>query len=90
MEETDENADNAKMHTEMLGLCSVGNIDTASLPNTHNDKDDDDISENSDDNSSSSSSSKKSSSSSSDTESSYSNNGIPADDNMVSMTNFPI
>ena len=84
MEETDENADNAKMHTEMLGLPSVYNIDTPSHK-----KNDDDISEDSDD-SSSSSSSKKSSSSSSDTESSTSDNGIPAEDYMVSTTNFPI
>ena len=89
MEETDKNSDNAKMHTEMLGLCSVCNIATALPTNTPNDKDDVGISEDSDDNSSSSSP-KKSSSSSSDTESSKSDNGIPANDNTVSMTNFPI
>jgi hypothetical protein len=88
-EETDKNADNAMMHTETLGLRSVCNIATVLPTNTPNDKDDVGISEDSDDNSSSSSS-KKSSSSSSDTESSNSNNGIPVDDNMVSMTNFPI
>jgi len=72
------------MHTEMLGLPSIYNIDTPSHK-----KNDDDISEDSDD-SSSSSSSKKSSSSSSDTESSTSDNGIPAEDYTVSTTNFPI
>ena len=62
---------------KLTGLPSVCNIDAALLTNKTNYKN---VEEKS----------KTSSSSSSDTESSNSNNGILADDNTVSTTNFPI
>ena len=71
---SDNESSNSK---KLTGLPSVCNIDAALLTNKTNYKN---VEEKS----------KTSSSSSSDTESSNSNNGILADDNTVSTTNFPI
>jgi hypothetical protein len=71
---SDNESSNSKKLTELPSVC---NIDAALLTNKTNYKN---VEEKS----------KTSSSSSSDTESSNSNNGILADDNTVSTTNFPI
>jgi hypothetical protein len=89
MDEEGINAGNAMKQHKSPGLPSVSDIAAALPTKTTNDKDEEGINKSNDDNSSSSSS-KTSSSSSSDTESSNSNNGITADDNRVSTTNFPI